>query len=127
MCINTKIEVIKKMPRGDRTGPWGAGSMTGRATGYCAGYTVPGFMNSVRGYGRGFGRCFGRGRYAYSQSVSVQPAYSTADLPSTRQVFRKEEAVTLENYQSELLSEKADLEKEINSIRAKIETLKVKL
>jgi len=26
------------MPRGDGTGPWGLGPMTGRAAGYCAGY-----------------------------------------------------------------------------------------
>jgi hypothetical protein len=38
------------MPRGDRTGPRGMGSMTGRGAGYCAGYGVPGYMNP--GYGR---------------------------------------------------------------------------
>ncbi|SHH82478.1 hypothetical protein SAMN02745135_02295 [Caloranaerobacter azorensis DSM 13643] len=50
------------MPRGDRTGPMGAGPMTGRKMGYCAGYDVPGYMNAGygRGYGRGFGRGFGR-------------------------------------------------------------------
>jgi len=50
------------MPRGDQTGPMGAGPMTGRAAGYCAGYAVPGFANPVggRGFGAGFG--FGRGR-----------------------------------------------------------------
>ena len=53
------------MPRGDRTGPWGQGPMTGRAAGYCAGYSVPGYMNLVPGFGRGQrrdrGRGFGRG------------------------------------------------------------------
>ena len=52
------------MPGGDRTGPMGAGPMTGRAAGYCAGYGVPGYMNPVPGGGRGFwrfGRGFGRG------------------------------------------------------------------
>ena len=46
------------MPRGDRTGPMGAGPMTGRGVGFCAGYDVPGYMNSSfeRGFGRGFGR-----------------------------------------------------------------------
>ena len=48
------------MPGGDRTGPVGAGPMTGRAAGYCAGYGVPGFMNAIPG--RGFGMGFGRGR-----------------------------------------------------------------
>lgn len=52
------------MPRGDRTGPWGQGPMTGRAAGYCAGYPVPGFMNPIPGSGRrgGFGRGWRRGR-----------------------------------------------------------------
>jgi len=51
------------MPGGDRTGPIGAGPMTGRAAGYCAGYPVPGYMNPIagRGWGFGFGRGWGRG------------------------------------------------------------------
>ncbi len=53
------------MPRGDGTGPDGAGSITGRGAGFCAGYNIPGYANQVRGGrdgefggGRGFG---GRG------------------------------------------------------------------
>lgn len=50
------------MPRGDRTGPWGQGPMTGRGMGYCAGFPGPGFMSPGPGFGRGgFGRGFGRG------------------------------------------------------------------
>lgn len=47
------------MPRGDRTGPWGMGPMTGRGAGYCAGYAVPGYMNA--GPGPGFGLGWGGG------------------------------------------------------------------
>lgn len=52
------------MPRGDRTGPYGAGPMTGRGAGYCAGFSMPGYANPVgrfgaSGFGKGFG---GRGR-----------------------------------------------------------------
>lgn len=47
------------MPRGDGTGPVGAGPMTGRGAGFCAGYSVPGYMNPGIGFGMGFGR--GRG------------------------------------------------------------------
>jgi hypothetical protein len=59
------------MPRGNRTGPMGMGSMTGRAAGYCAGFGMPGFSNAApgrtfgAGYGRGFdvsGAGFGGGR-----------------------------------------------------------------
>lgn len=52
------------MPRGDRTGPMGAGPMTGRAAGYCAGNAAPGFAGgwgAGRGRGMGCGRGFGRG------------------------------------------------------------------
>ncbi|MCK5812571.1 MAG: DUF5320 domain-containing protein [Clostridiales bacterium] len=51
------------MPRGDRTGPNGAGSMTGRQMGYCSGNNQPGFGMGGRGFRRsGFGSGFGMGR-----------------------------------------------------------------
>lgn len=33
------------MPYGDRTGPVGAGSITGRGAGFCAGNSMPGYIN----------------------------------------------------------------------------------
>ncbi len=48
------------MPRGDRTGPMGAGPMTGRARGACAGFAGFGGGRG-RGMGGGFGRGQGRG------------------------------------------------------------------
>ena len=51
------------MPGGDRTGPLGAGPMTGWGLGYCGGYNVPGYANYANMrpfFGRGYG--FGRGR-----------------------------------------------------------------
>ena len=59
------------MPRGNKTGPMGMGSMTGRGAGFCAGAGMPGFLNAApgRGFGAGFGgggsvsgRGFGGGR-----------------------------------------------------------------
>ncbi|MGD8553858.1 MAG: DUF5320 domain-containing protein [Anaerolineales bacterium] len=47
------------MPRGDRTGPAGAGPMTGRGAGYCGGYPTPGFVQPFGGWGGGWR---GRGR-----------------------------------------------------------------
>jgi len=49
------------MPAGDRTGPWGFGSRTGRSLGYCSGYRAPGFMCPGPGVGLGRGFGFGRG------------------------------------------------------------------
>jgi hypothetical protein len=53
------------MPRGDRTGPWGIGAMSGRGAGFCAGVGMPGYANPVPG--RGFGMGFGRGRGAWDR------------------------------------------------------------
>lgn len=54
------------MPGGDRTGPTGAGSRTGRGLGYCADDTWSETTQNTgwsfgRGFGRSFGRSFGRG------------------------------------------------------------------
>jgi hypothetical protein len=124
------------MPRGDKTGPEGLGSKTGRAAGYCAGYPVPGYMNSTRGYGRGFGRGygrgfgrgfgrrrgrgFGRGRFVYRQPVVIQPSYQPVAQPLTPE----QEIVGLENYQKDLEAEKVDLEQEMGGVKARIEELK---
>ncbi len=53
------------MPAGDRTGPLGKGSRTGRGLGYCEGNDHPGYEKAPgqrRGPGRGWGRGRGRGR-----------------------------------------------------------------
>ena len=50
------------MPGGDRTGPAGRGSMTGRGTGFCAGYEVPGFSDPNYRQGGAPGGRGGRGR-----------------------------------------------------------------
>jgi hypothetical protein len=127
------------MPRGDRTGPWGAGPMTGRAAGYCAGYSVPGFMNPTggygrgwgrgrgRGFGRGWGRGFGRGWYTYPPPAVGQPVYPQAIPPAAQPQSPQQEVAALENYQKQLEAEKADLEQEMGGVKARIEELKAKL
>jgi len=129
----------RTVPRGDRTGPWGAGPMTGRAAGYCAGYSVPGFMNPIggygrgwgrgrgRGFGRGWGRGFGRGWYVYPPPAVGQPAYPQAYPPVAQPQSPKQEVAALENYQKALEAEKADLEQEMGGVKARIEELKAKL
>jgi hypothetical protein len=125
LCIDTKIEVKNTMPKGDKTGPQGAGPMTGRAAGYCAGYPVPGYMNPAPGYGRRWGRGRGRGwrrgRFIYpAPAVVVQPAYPVAQTP-------EQEIASLETYQKSLEEEKADLDQEMGGVKARIEELKAKL
>ena len=123
------------MPKGDKTGPSGAGPMTGRGAGYCAGYLVPGYVNPVGGYGRrfgrgrgrGWGRGFGRGQLVYPQPVVVQPAYQPAYQPVAQPHTPEQEITSLENYQKSLEAEKADLEQETGGVKARIEELKAKL
>lgn len=82
------------MPRGDRSGPMGMGSRTGRGLGYCSGANAPGFANAAPGYGGmgwrrgggmgagmgrgmrggGFGRGGGRGRGFWGAAPVYQPA-----------------------------------------------------
>lgn len=51
------------MPRGDGTGPNGAGPLTGRGAGFCSGSDRPGFARNL--FNRlGLGRRLGRGRAA---------------------------------------------------------------
>ncbi|MEJ2241226.1 MAG: DUF5320 domain-containing protein [Candidatus Bathyarchaeota archaeon] len=124
------------MPRGDKTGPSGAGPMTGRAAGYCAGYSVPGYTNRPygygrgmrrgRGFGRGWGRGYGRRQFVYSAIVPVQPiskAYPTV----LQQQTPKQELIALENYKKDLEAEKTDLNQEMDGVKARIEELKTKI
>lgn len=62
------------MPRGNRTGPAGAGPMSGRGAGFCAGFNTVGFQTADGSFGRGCGRGFEMcNRFAQP----VQPAQTT--------------------------------------------------
>ena len=122
----------ENMPRGDKTGPQGAGPMTGRAAGYCAGYAAPGHMNPTGGYGRrgkgrGWGRGFRRlGRFGYPQPLVVQPVAQPQYQQAVQQT-PEQEIAALENYQKSLQAEKKDLDEEMGGVAARIDELKEKL
>jgi hypothetical protein len=108
------------MPGGDRTGPRGLGSRTGRGLGYCAGYDMPGYtkgpgMGLGRGWGhgggigysRGFG--YGRGRgwgYRVPIYTPVYNRYFTENVPTA----------TPENQLNALKQEKEYLESQISGM-----------
>lgn len=76
------------MPRGDRTGPAGAGPMTGRGAGFCAGFNTAGFQTAGGGFGRGCGRGFGfRNRFVQP----VQPSQGNELLELKEQMARIEQ------------------------------------
>jgi hypothetical protein len=87
------------MPQGDRTGPNGAGAMTGRRMGFCAGFDSPGYTNSGLGRGKGFGR--GRGLGYRRQS----------------NITNEDEKRILEENLKELDLEKKEIERRIKEIR----------
>ncbi|MCD4790032.1 MAG: DUF5320 domain-containing protein [Bacteroidales bacterium] len=105
------------MPRGDRTGPYGDGPMTGRRLGYCVGNDRPGFEtlsgNFGGGYGRGYGRGFGRGRgmgYRFGQgygrfSDETAQNVSNETLLENEARILKEQLASIEKQLSELKKE----------------------
>jgi len=144
--IIQKRKEVNKMPRGDRTGPWGAGPMTGRARGYCAGYSGPGFLypgpglGFGRGFGGGFGRAwgfgrgygrglgFGRGRgwrrggfapfWGYPSMMDYGPEY-WPEYPASRptRVDTKEEKQYLEEQMGFLQEELTEINKRLEELK----------
>ncbi|MFX1313095.1 MAG: DUF5320 domain-containing protein [Promethearchaeota archaeon] len=113
------------MPGGDRTGPRGLGSMTGRGLGYCAGYDSPGY---TKGFGMGLGRGWGRGRgvgrgigygrgrwWSYSGPIytPVYTSYPSGIIPK----------ITPENQLTMLKQEKEYLESDLNGIKSAIDDI----
>lgn len=69
------------MPRGDQTGPTGAGPMTGRGAGFCAGNHAAGFQTAGGGFGRGMGCGMGRGfRNRFVQPVQPTQSAELSEL-----------------------------------------------
>ena len=101
------------MPQGDRTGPSGQGSMTGRRMGFCAGFNAPGFMN--HGFGRGCGRGFGRGRGFGWRARAVQPIPTQQVQPAV--ITEKQEKQFLEQELNTLKEEMKEIEKRLKNIK----------
>lgn len=100
------------MPGGDRTGPMGAGPMTGRGAGFCAGSGIPGYphrgfgrgVGGGRGWGRGWGRGKGARFHAWWQNAPVsQPR------PNDERQMLEQEAAYLKNQAEQIQSRLNDL------------------
>ncbi len=116
------------MPGGDRTGPMGAGPMTGRNVGFCAGHGMPGYANPVGGRGRGFwgwgcgrgggwGRRFGfgAGQFNGAPMGAGYPAQGpTAPVTPTRE----QELETLKQQASYFQGALEDIQKRIDALQS---------
>lgn len=102
------------MPGGDRTGPAGLGSRTGRGMGYCSGFDAPGYFNA--GFGRPFGagRGGGQGRcirfWPMVPGVAFGPRQTAAPSPEVEMADLEEVAESLEAH--------------LKSIKARMEELR---
>jgi len=85
------------MPQGDRTGPNGQGSMTGRGRGFCAGFNAPGFMNSGFGRGRGF-----RWRARAIQPIPLQQVQPAVITEKQEKQFLEQDLVALKEEMKEI-------------------------
>ena len=108
------------MPRGDRTGPLGLGSRTGRGFGYCAGYAAPGFFTPGFGGGRGRGRGgFGYRHWYYATGLTHSQKTFWANPNFTASPLTKEESVHQLKTQKDILQQNLD---ELNKRLEELET-----
>jgi len=120
------------MPFGDRTGPQGLGSMTGRGMGYCAGYNMPGYANpgirrpfSYQRFGSGFGRGRGFRNWYYATGLpgwarinQGLPAWGGRGYyPSQRPPSNKKQIKILEREATNLKEELKVIEEEIRGLK----------
>jgi hypothetical protein len=98
------------MPGYDRTGPMGAGPMTGRGMGRCASYPGSGF---------GMGRGFRRGRFFRGPSgfAPVQPARYIPVQYSQVPEYRKDDEI------ADLRAEKELAERDLDMIKNRLKEL----
>ena len=105
------------MPGGNRTGPMGAGTMTGRRAGYCAGYRVPGFDNPAMPWPEiGFGYRVSRRGWRHRFHVTDVPCWQGFSyIPPTPQ----EEAETLKAQASWLKEQLGFIQKHLEELEQK--------
>ena len=105
------------MPRGDGTGPFGQGSMTGRGAGDCVEYLVPGCASSpALGRGPGGGRGAGSGRGHRNRFCATGVPFRACG-PRPEQTLGPQEDVSL------LKSEAERLRSMLETIERRLEQL----
>lgn len=108
------------MPGGDRTGPAGAGPMSGRAAGYCTGNAQPGFAGRFSGrfFRRSglFGGFHGRRHRRFFSDYGLDPDF-----------YRERRSPLSDKEQTEMLKDQAEYLKEnLDAINLRIQELEKK-
>lgn len=111
------------MPGRDRTGPTGAGAMTGRARGLCAGVTTPGNANPAGG--RNFGAGGGGGRGARGGGRGWRNIFRATGLFGwQRAATPGVDSPDRDRQQDALKAQAGVVEKTLEDLKAQIETVK---
>jgi len=123
------------MPRGDRTGPEGMGSMTGRGAGFCSGSGMPGCMNQNGGRGQGngygYGNRFAGGMgygHAYGPGAGYGRGMGRGYGPGRDRgyAYAPPPPMTPDMEKQELQREAGYVEEELKAIRKRLEDLETK-
>jgi hypothetical protein len=107
------------MPRGNGTGPMGAGPKTGRGMGKCAGFATSGYAKSelkeTEGFGHGqchgFGRRNGNGGFRNRFNATGIPGWMRSLLHNEEAAIDPDTKKTMLVRQSEQLQQQLDLVK----------------
>ncbi|MBN2349183.1 MAG: DUF5320 domain-containing protein [Bacteroidales bacterium] len=111
------------MPGGDKTGPQGQGSRTGKQLGYCSGYDSPGYTRGFgaaqrSGIGRGFGTGRGGGRRGGGMGRSGRFFYGyTPEFGNNEGISTTEEINLLSSQAIRLKHEQENIEKRIEKLK----------
>lgn len=117
------------MPGGDRTGPLGAGPMTGRGAGYCAGYPMPGFVNPMARYGfsmrgsRGGGRghrhwFYATGLTGWQRDMHGFPGPFPYSAPFNPVITQEQEAEMLKAQVDEMENTLSEMKKRVKELES---------
>lgn len=109
------------MPGGDRTGPLGRGSMTGKGMGFCGGYPRSGYAVD-RGFGGRGLFCFGRGR-GFGRGLRVARALALEARPEESYWPPVGGAMSPSDEKAYLEDVCRSLEQEIESIKSRLSEL----
>ena len=108
------------MPQGDRTGPMGQGSKTGRTLGLCNGSDTPGYTKGNgggRGRGFAFGRGMGRGHgFAGGRHLGWFPSRISQFNPWRHQISKEDETRMLKAQAEALKREQMEIEKRLSGL-----------
>ena len=99
------------MPRGDRTGPNGMGSKTGRSLGYCVGNNQAGFEQDNNSYGRGNRN---RDNYGRGMGFGFRHGYNVSNISNLADI--KEETL-IKNEMNILKDQLENLEKKLKTLK----------